>query len=80
MMALHTYSNGVICMDNRAYGHRMAHTFCALRESWDSRRYYENEIDAGYCIDAPVSMPAGSWENYSDAEASWESLAYRRDW
>jgi hypothetical protein len=73
-MDLHTYSNGAYRMsDCGSLGARKAHAFCALRESNDE----VTQIDAGYCIDAPGSMPAGSWHASPPCVSAWESLFYR---
>jgi hypothetical protein len=64
-MSTHVYSNGVMAGRDGQDKHRRVVTRSQIRHCDKPAEYDATVIDAGYCLDAPSWIPAGSWQGHA---------------
>ena len=63
----------MLCTDyDYQYYYRSVVTRAKLKQSYEN--YALRLIDAGYCIDAPASLPAGAYNDLGDVFVDRETL------
>ena len=70
------FSSGALYIDAGSMASKLACAYMHLRGAGQGKFHDANELDAGYCIDAPTLLPAGAM--YASAERNvWERIEVR---